>query len=223
MTMAAPDDIGQAGLKFFGRTTAAFTHDLKNALAIISQNAGLMNDYLLMAEKGMPLDNARLKTVADRIDGQTRRADQLIKNMNRFAHSIDETVKSADMNELVELLAAVSFREASLKRITLVPCPEKEPLMITTRPFLLLALLGQFLTMALGLTAQGKEIQICVIRQKQGGQVRFANLGDIPGPDMASAGCSHTGQILLDALEAQYHHDKEAGSITISIPNVEGA
>jgi signal transduction histidine kinase len=221
--MAAPDEIGQAGLKFFGRTTAAFTHDLKNALAIISQNAGLMNDYLLMGEKGMPLDPARLKTVAERIDGQTRRADQLIKNMNRFAHSIDEPVKTVDINEMVELLAAVSFREAFLQRVTLVPCPEKEPLMVTTRPFLLLALLGRFLTAALGLTAEGREIQICVIRQKNGGQVRFANLGGIPDTDKAAAGLSQTGQILLDALGAQHFQDKDAGSITITIPNVEGA
>ncbi|MDI6796417.1 MAG: hypothetical protein QMD09_05715 [Desulfatibacillaceae bacterium] len=221
--MAASDDIGLAMLKFFGRTTAAFTHDLKNALAIISQNAGLINDYLLMAEKGMPLDLARLKIVAERIDGQTRRADQLIKNMNRFAHSVDDPVKAVDINEMVELLAAVSFREASLKRVVLLPCPEKEPLVITTKPFLLLALLGQVLTMALGFTDQGQEIAICAIRQKDGGQVRFANLGDPADPEPDSAGLGHAGQILLDALKAQYHHDKKTRSITISIPNVEGA
>ena len=37
---AGPNLVGQSGLTYFGRTTASISHELKNALAIIKENAG---------------------------------------------------------------------------------------------------------------------------------------------------------------------------------------
>jgi hypothetical protein len=36
--------------------TASISHEIKNVMAIINESAGLLEDYSLMAEKGMPID-----------------------------------------------------------------------------------------------------------------------------------------------------------------------
>jgi hypothetical protein len=41
--------------------TASISHEIKNVMAIINESAGLLEDYSLMAEKGMPIDPERLK------------------------------------------------------------------------------------------------------------------------------------------------------------------
>jgi C4-dicarboxylate-specific signal transduction histidine kinase len=102
--------IGRTGLAFFGKMTASISHEIKNVLAIINENAGLLEDITLMAERGIPINLDRLKTQAERIKNQIRRADVIVKNMNRFAHSVDESLMSVDLAELLEFLAALSRR-----------------------------------------------------------------------------------------------------------------
>ncbi|MCJ7596564.1 MAG: sensor histidine kinase, partial [Desulfobacterales bacterium] len=80
------DVIGEAGLQFFGKISASISHEIKNVMAIITESAGLMEDLTVLAEKGMPIDPQRLKTHAGKIMTQIRRADEIIKNMNRFSH-----------------------------------------------------------------------------------------------------------------------------------------
>ena len=78
------DIIGKEGLQFFGKISASISHEIKNVLAIINENAGLLEDFTLMAEKGRPIDMERFKTVAGKIRGQVGRADGIVKNFNRF-------------------------------------------------------------------------------------------------------------------------------------------
>ena len=58
------EPICEQGLRFFSATTASLSHELKNALAIIKENAGLLTDYMAMFEKGSPVAPDRLITVA---------------------------------------------------------------------------------------------------------------------------------------------------------------
>ena len=88
------------GLRFFGKVTASVTHDVKNSLATINENAGLLTDYAAMAARGKPLDPERVNALAVRIMDQVKRADALLKNMNRFAHSVDDSLKKVDLNEI---------------------------------------------------------------------------------------------------------------------------
>ncbi|MCP3901564.1 MAG: sensor histidine kinase, partial [Desulfobacteraceae bacterium] len=37
---------------FFGKITASITHEIQNVLAIIKENAGLMEDFLLINQSG---------------------------------------------------------------------------------------------------------------------------------------------------------------------------
>ena len=84
---ACRESIGECGLHCFGAISASVSHELKNALAIINENAGLLEDLSFMAEKGLPLEPAKLKSLAASIGKQIQRADGIIRNMNHFAHS----------------------------------------------------------------------------------------------------------------------------------------
>lgn len=53
---------------FIARMTVS--HELKNVLAIVNENAGLLDDLLLLAAKGKPLNPERLQRLAVNIHGQ---------------------------------------------------------------------------------------------------------------------------------------------------------
>ncbi|KJS32889.1 MAG: hypothetical protein VR64_05005 [Desulfatitalea sp. BRH_c12] len=215
--MTLPSDpIGLAGLQYFGRTTASVSHELKNALAIIKENAGLLNDYLLLAEKGTTIDPARYKTVAVRIEDQTRRADQLIRNMNRFAHSVDSPVQSVVLDDLVALLAALSLREAAMRQVALTVRPTQSTITVTTAPFALLTLLGNCITFALAATQPGQTITLGIAPEGHDVQILFdslTGLADMPG----EAFPKESDKALLTALNARFKADGPAGRMVITL------
>jgi C4-dicarboxylate-specific signal transduction histidine kinase len=210
--------VGQSGLSYFGRTTASISHELKNALAIIKENAGLLGDYLLMADKGIPIDPARFKTVAGRIEDQTLRADAIIKNLNRFAHSVDDPVKSIDLNEILTLLGALSQREAAMCQVALNLCPESATVRVTTAPYLLLTLLGRCLSVALQHLGSGKALTLRMAKSDNGGTIyieplevsALQSLGNFPG-ECESA--------LLSAVGATCYLDGTEGRMAITLSN----
>ena len=85
-----------AGLQFFGQISASISHELKNVLGIINENAGLLEDLTFMADRGVPLDPVRLKAMAESVKKQVGRANAIIGNMNRFAHSADRSYCTVD-------------------------------------------------------------------------------------------------------------------------------
>jgi signal transduction histidine kinase len=210
--------VGQSGLTYFGRTTASISHELKNALAIIKENAGLLGDYLLMADKGMPIDPARFKTVAGRIEDQITRADGIIKNLNRFAHSVDDPVKAIDLNETVKLLVLLSHREAAMRQVTLQVHPESETTSVTTSAYLLLTLLGRCLSACLQHMGPGKALTVRVAKEGGNSRIVFEALdaagltatGNFPGENESA---------LLSALGVEYHIDGSQGRMAITLPN----
>ena len=129
--------LGETGLQFFGKMSASISHELKNVMAIINENAGLLEDLTDMAGKGMPLNPERLKTAADRIMKQIRRGDDIVKGMNRFAHSVDEPLRQADLNDTLGLMATLSKRFASMRGVTLELEPPSRQVPVVTNPFFL--------------------------------------------------------------------------------------
>ncbi|MDA8138090.1 MAG: hypothetical protein M0036_05485 [Desulfobacteraceae bacterium] len=213
------DIIAQAGLRYFGRTTASISHELKNALAIIRENAGLMDDYLAMAEKGLPIDMAKFKVLTGRIEGQTRRADGLIKNMNRFAHSVDEPLRKVNLNEMVELLAALSHREAAMRQVGLQVAQCQQPVVLVTAPYLLLTLLGHCLTYALTAVNAGGTI-ILKVQGDTPGAIVFESLNRLAAlpPD---AFPDERVTVLAEALGAHYQADSAAGKVGLTLKNLQ--
>ena len=146
-------------LQFFGRVSASVSHEIKNVFAVINEKAGLLADLALMAERGMPIDPERLKKTADSIQGQIRRGDAIVKNMNAFAHSTDEDIREVDLAEILELTVALATRMADMQQIRLSTA-DCEPVALTANPFDLMRLLHSSIAATLAAMEPGDTLAV---------------------------------------------------------------
>jgi len=209
------DIIGEIGLQFYGKTAASLSHEMKNALAIMNENAGLLEDFAAMAEGGVPIDPGRLKSLAGKIIKQVRRADGIVGTMNRFAHSVDESVADVDLGEIVEFVVALWRRLASMQGVTLEPRRGDSPVTITTNPFFLQNLISLCLDFAMAKVGAGKTVSLVAEETENGAEVRFMGVGGLAEvPDTFPA---NREKILLEALGAQLAVDTEAGELVLTL------
>jgi signal transduction histidine kinase len=205
--------IAREGFQFFGKMSASISHEIKNALAIINENAGLLEDFMLLAEKGRPIDPERLKSLAGQVMKQVKRADDLVKRMNRFAHSADEPSKNIDLGETLELITSIAQRLASRRdaRVDLVIPEQSEKL--ATNPFLLENLI--WLVLDFILAAGHKAVHLLPESTEDGPRIRFSLSG--PWTSVFSEGFpSGKEKALLEALKADLRMDPEAGEIILA-------
>jgi signal transduction histidine kinase len=207
--------LGEAGLQFFGKMSASISHEIKNALAIINESAGLLEDLSLRAEKGIPVEPERVKKQAGNILKQIRRADEIMRNMNKFAHSVDEPMKNVDIGETVALVAALSGRFAMMKGIALETQPPASPITMYTSPFFIENLLYLCLDFCMDNAVQGKIVSMSIEKTEAGARIRFSHLdglvetaeGVFPGERVAG---------LLSALGAELEVSKERKEISVN-------
>ena len=200
------------GIRFFGRVAASISHELKNVLAIINENAGLLGDYASLADKGSTVDSARLARVARQLDQQVQRADAIVKNLHRLAHSTDTTLASIDLHELMLLLAALHAPLAKVRGVTLEIHPAATAALADNDPFLLETLAGACLEFALHHPA-GDRIEVAVSAGTDESQVCFAPLSDaatgFPKPEV---------QLLANRLGATIQLTAGNGGLLLILP-----
>ncbi len=144
--------LGQAGLRFFGKVSASISHEIKNALAGIHENAGLLSDLSALVAKGTPVDPERFQRIAERVMGEVRRADAIVQDMNAFSHSIDVEISGVDLHELIPRVVRLFARTAAVRGCSLQTTLPPAPLQLTTAPFFLQHLLWVLLE---GYTGRG--------------------------------------------------------------------
>ena len=212
------DIIGKEGLQFFGKMSASISHEIKNVLAIINENAGLLEDFTLMAEKGRPIDLERFKTVAGKIRGQVGRADGIVKNLNRFAHSADHFSGEIDLNESLGFVVALSERFAAMADVSIEHMEDERTVPLNTTPFILHNLLWLCLNFAIEVVNEDKKVHLLVEKMEDGARIRFSNLRSIEKmPEDLFP--SHKEKALLDALGAQISLDEGAGELILFLPD----
>ncbi|WP_319468000.1 histidine kinase dimerization/phospho-acceptor domain-containing protein [uncultured Pseudodesulfovibrio sp.] len=164
------------GLQFFGRVSASVSHEIKNVFAVINEAAGLIQDFTLMAERGMPLEPERLKKAADSIQGQVQRGDAIVKNMNAMAHSTDDDLHEINIVETLELTMALATRMADMKqvRLTVGDC---EPCSMTTDKFDLMRLLHSSLAAVIETMESGENLIVGVTPTQNGAKFVFSISG----------------------------------------------
>lgn len=112
-------------VQVFAKISAAISHEIKNTLSIINENAGLLDDYAQMAEQtgGLPID--RVLTITSTIAKQVDRSNIIMKNLNRYAHSGDTSLAHANLKDTLFLIVALASRQAAMKEIIVtVDCLE---------------------------------------------------------------------------------------------------
>jgi len=202
------------GLKFFGKINASISHEIRNALAVINENAGLIKDLIMMSEKGHPLDLERVSGRVEKVLEQVRRTDRIVDNMNRFAHSIDNTFTKIDACDYVEFVVRLTERFADMKGIKLrLDCPS-EPIEIATSPFLFENLIFHCLDQAMQNPGEAKTIVISV--QKIDGIFQFQFKGIAPETDPVEKLLTVSANI-LNTLGAKLKSNKDFDSFALDI------
>jgi K+-sensing histidine kinase KdpD len=208
--------IGRTGLEFFGKMCASISHDLKNVLAVVNENAGLLEDLCLMADRGKRIDTARLKRLAVDVKAQVRHGDGIISGMNRFAHSVDSTAVRWDLLEAMELLAALSLRFVSMQGLAFKVSRPSDRAAVTTLPFLLLNLLWLCLEHAMTLAGDGRTVELTAERTADGACFRFCNLQGLKsGPAVPFP--NEAARCLCDALNAEISKNVPANEVVVKI------
>jgi hypothetical protein len=209
--------LSETGLQFFGKMSASISHEIKNVMAIINENAGLLEDLTVMAEKGVPLDPQRLRTQADRIMKQIRRGDEIVKGMNRFAHSVDEPSSQTDLSDTLALVCTLSGRFASMRGVRLELEPPATRIPIQTNPFFLENLIWLCLDFAMGCAGAGKTVLLRAEKIEGGAKIGFLKLQDLAKTQTDSfPGERETA--LLQALKAEMAIHNEMGELVLTFP-----
>ncbi len=212
------DTIGVAGLRFFGKMSASISHEIKNVLAIINENAGLLKDYTLMVEKGLELNPHQVGAKADKITAQVARADAIIKKMNLFAHSIDQDRQKTDLNATLKLMIALAERLAAIKSIKLELSAVSESVSITTAPFILENLIWLCLEFALDQMEEESVLKLGCAKTEKGALIRFEQPGQFSG-ELAAGFPDDAAASLASALQADLLADTESGELVITLPD----
>ncbi len=129
--------MAEAGISFFCKMSASATHEIKNTLAIINENAGLLEDLSLMAEKGHPLALERVKDISQRVAKQVGRADLILKKLNRLSHSVDLPREIINLENTVIFVLDLAARIIEMQGIIVEVTSPKSPIVVDTNLFYL--------------------------------------------------------------------------------------
>ena len=212
-----PDIITETSLQFFGRVSASISHELKNVLAIINENAGLLEDYTLMADRGKPIDPERLKIMAAAVKKQIDRADKIINNINRFAHSIDETFTDVDLGQIIEQFMALTGRFATMRGVKVDLQLPTSRITIPTSQYFLMNLLWLCLDFCMSAIGDEKRLKLVVEETQNSVRIRFRRLAGLT-EELLETFPSDREKKLLEVLAANLtaEHGREEIALRLS-------
>jgi light-regulated signal transduction histidine kinase (bacteriophytochrome) len=200
------------GLAFFGRMNAAISHDMRNVLAIINETANLLDELVELQQAGQIKPNPeKLQTLSRRIVQQVERGQNVIGNMNAFAHSIDVPVREVDLARAMSVMAVLSRHFATGRALEL-SLPDEGP-RITTHPFFLNNLIHHALNFAIAAAGPDKKIRIAVKAGNGGGEIVFSGLAITE-----KTFPSEIAGLLATTLGASLDVDRGVGAISITVP-----
>jgi signal transduction histidine kinase len=210
------DTIGKNGLQFYSKISSSMSHDIKNTLAIINENAGLLDDFTLMADQGVSIDPERLKALAANITKQVGRANKITTQMSQLAHSLDQPVSDVDLTETLRLFISLTGRLSRMRNVTMDIRDSSHPVKVETSPFFLMTLVWYLLDCA---TAAGEVTSITLAAEKSedGARIVFlfkgktGNLREILATDPVDG--------FLDFLSAESTSESGDEQFSIDLPS----
>ncbi len=211
-----PVEFSQACLglqKIMGQVSASITHEIKNQLAVIKEQAGLLGDLSAAARKKGGLDPERAAYLSGRIAERAGQADRIVRRFNRFAHASDEPLREMDAYEALGLMVDIYRRLADKKPVSLVlgGAPDA-PLYLTTRPVFLLGALFACLEISAAEAPAGGEVTARAEQTDGGVAFIFSWNGADANPDRKlPAG-------LLAVLGARLESEPGGGGFELAMP-----
>ena len=131
------DMLTDIGIQFFGQISASATHEIKNALAIINENAGLLGDLSMMPQNEHSLTPKRAHVIAQKVTKHVQRADLVLKKLNRLSHSADQVTQIEDLEEIVCFVLDLTSRLVEQHGVIIEVASPESPVIVDTNIFYL--------------------------------------------------------------------------------------
>lgn len=215
MSSETPNPVDWTALKFFGLVSACMSHELRNACAVIHENAGLLDDLVALSRRGVPFDPVRFSAVSGRVSRHVDRAIGLVGCLNRFAHSVDMPVKSIDLAEAVKNVLELCGRLIAGHDRPVRLDESDGPISLTSSPFLLEVVVWHLLEASINTADKETGVTVAPERVDKGPRLRFT---PNPSPDAAAEVTEHLAP-LLDALGAEIDNDIAGGQLVLLLPD----
>ena len=215
--MPQPSAVESLGLTFFGTVSATISHEIKNSLAIINENAGLLQDLTVLAEKGDPLPLKRLQRLSVSIQRQVDRTDAIVRKMNRFSHSTDPIHQSVNLYETTLFMIEVCDRLIRLRSISISIIPPDSPVVIATCVFYLERLIWMCIKEMMHAMAEGEILTLAIENRSSEACIRLSAAGPLPALT-AAAFSSKAEKAMQDILQARILIDPQSGETLLKLP-----
>jgi C4-dicarboxylate-specific signal transduction histidine kinase len=197
-------------LAFSGAVTASLSHEINNVLTIINELAGLLDDHMAAAEHGRPLDPDKLKKTTDKIAKQIERGKTIVKRLNSFAHSSDESVASVSLRQLLERITAICERFASLKRAVIESEFPEDDVELTTNPFMLQQAVFSCIQMCLAAADRERRVAVRYEKVDSGAVVLVEGADSVSSTDEVRAEMAFL-TLLMRELDGAVEHVPGSG------------
>jgi light-regulated signal transduction histidine kinase (bacteriophytochrome) len=207
------------GFTFFGMTNRLISHEVKNILAIISETSGLMNELVELSKEGRVLEPDKLCSLSESMIEEVQRANHIIRNMNTFAHSVDDFIREVDIREIVGLMMEVCPLESALRK-TELHLVDGDTCVIYTSAFFLENLLFHVINFSLRHSVSGKKIRISLESKDGKSRITLSRLASRITEEFPTS----RENLLAKALSAEIVLDPQKGALHIDFPErIEGS
>lgn len=163
----------EQGLSYFGRMSASATHEIKNCLAIMNENSGLLEDLGMLSKEGV-ISSDRVNAITGKIKKQIKRANDILKKLNLFSHSSDVHTEAVDLQEVVRFTADMGSRLIEMKRVAVEIIPASSAVSINSNRFFLENMIWRSMEKASDMSGEGGSVTISFIKDNGRAGILFA-------------------------------------------------
>ena len=204
-------------LQYFRAMLPSHSHEAKNVLAVINENAGLMDDYILMAQKGKSLNLERLSSLSSTIRKQVVRLNGLITDVRQAAEGIENNSQEICLVNYTRRVSELLSKKAATRSIRFEVCAREEPILIHAQPVLLLHLLWICLDYAMAAGKQGSQIGLTLEKGTEDAVVLISGIEGLVSATITTIMPDEQRNAVLSALNAELKIDENEKSVMLTI------
>ena len=201
-------------LAFFGAITASVTHELNNYIAIVDQTSGLLSDLLDFSEGDIVLKRERLEKIVEKINRNTARSVNMLKQLNTFAHYVDHPNTEFEINAMVDNFYQLTQRFARMKKVELHFEKSAEIMNIISNPFIIQEILIYYFRILLENSLEDSEMKLALTIDSA---MAMIELGMETGDIIPMIGTNEYIEMLLNKIRSEINIDQGESALSIKM------